>query len=88
MTSVAITENLVQKIFADAGFQDTKVTIHEIDEAGRLIRQGKGERNGRKSRLSFDGICTTCYQFRLIDLLPLSKPEKRIDKNDFFPYSE
>lgn len=88
VTSVAITENLVQKIFADAGFQDIKVTIHEIDEAGRLIRQGKGERNGRKSRLSFDGICTTCYQFRLIDLLPLSKPEKRIDKNDFFHYSE
>lgn len=86
VTSVAITETLVQKILAEAGFKDMKVTISEIDKAGHLIRQGKGERNGRKCRLSFNGVCTTCYKFRLIDLPPMSKPEKKIEKSYFDPY--
>ncbi|MGN0606321.1 MAG: DUF927 domain-containing protein [Oscillospiraceae bacterium] len=86
VTSVAITETLVQKILAEAGFKDMKVTISEIDKAGYLIRQGKGERNGRKCRLNFNGVCTTCYKFRLIDTLPMSKPEKKIEKSYFDPY--
>ncbi|MGN0606621.1 MAG: hypothetical protein ACI4JM_08875 [Oscillospiraceae bacterium] len=86
VTSVAITESLVQKIFNDAGFKDIKVAINEIDEAGLLIRQGKGERNGRKSRLSFNGVCATCYKFRLIEPLPVSKPEQKIKKVYDDPY--
>ena len=62
VTSVAIPEKLTEKILADAGFRDLKVTIKALDKAGYLIRQGKD--NGLKSKLHINKVNTVCYQFR------------------------
>lgn len=66
ITSVAITESLTAKIFADSGFKDLKTTIKEIDKAGYLIRQGKGKANGLKSKLHINRVPVICYQFKFV----------------------